>query len=302
MSTSIILLTTANGKQSRHLIPLILSNPTLKVRGLVHSPHSASQLKQDFHQHPNLSIQVGDLLNPNDLSAAMTGVTTVIHVGPPLSVHEPHIGILVIKEAEKAKVKHFIYSSVLHPIRSKLLNHDVKRQVEEYLIESKLNWTILQPTHFMQNSDPKEAVEKGFWPVPYNPDNEMGFIDLRDLAQVIKIILDHPMKHYHARYELCGENMSYTQYAALMSEISGKEVEIRKFDGAEIAKKASKGDADFEDRMNRMFFYYDRWGLVGNSNILEWLLGLGGKCRTLEGYIKDSLEGKCAPAASYYLL
>lgn len=53
-----------------------------------------------------------------------------------------------------------------------------------------------------------------------------------------------------------------------MSEISGKEVEIRKVDGTEIAKKASKGDTDFEDGMNRMFFYYDRWGLVGNSNTL----------------------------------
>lgn len=116
-------------------------------------------------------------------------------------MHEPHIGI-VIKEAEKAKVKHFIYSSVLHPVRSKLLNHDVKRQVEEYLIESKLNWTILQPTHFMQNSDPTEAIEKGFWPVPYNPDNEMGFIDLRDLTQVTEIILAHPEKHYRTRYEL----------------------------------------------------------------------------------------------------
>ena len=52
--------------------------------------------------------------------------------------------------------------------------------------------------------------------------------------------------------------------------------------------------------MNRMFFYYDRWGLVGNSNILEWLLG--GKARTLEGYIKDSLDGKCAPTGSSYLL
>ena len=89
----------------------------------------------------------------------------------------------------------------------------------------------------MQNSDPTEAIDKGFWRVPYNPDNEMGFIDLRDLAQVTKIILDHPEKHYRARYGLCGENMSYTQYAALMSAIGGKEVEIRKVDGAEIARR-----------------------------------------------------------------
>jgi uncharacterized protein YbjT (DUF2867 family) len=128
---------------------------------------------------------------------------------------------------------------VLHPIQSKLLSHDVKRQVEEYLIESSLNWTILQPTHFMQNSNPAEAVRSGFWPLTYNPDNEMGFIDLRDLAQVTKLVIDKPQKHYRARYELCGENLSYTKYAVLIAKVSGKAVEIRKVNGLEIAKKAS---------------------------------------------------------------
>jgi len=236
-------------------------------------------------------------MNVEDIARAMAGVSTVFHVGPPLSVHEPHIGILVIKAAEKAGVEHFIYSSVLHPIRSKLLNHDVKRQVEEYLIESSL---ILQLTHFMQNSNPVEAVKSGFWPLTYNPDNEMGFIDLRDLAQVIKLVIDNAQKHYRARYELCGENLSYTKYAELIAKVSGKAVEIRKVNGLKIAKRASRGDTDFEDRMNRMFFYHDRWGLVGNSNILEWLLRQ--KARTLEGYIKDSLDGKRAPTGSSYLL
>jgi uncharacterized protein YbjT (DUF2867 family) len=169
------------------------------------SEKSADQLKSDFNHPNNLETVVGDLLNVDDIAHAMTGVTTVFHVGPPLSVYEPHIGVLVIKAAAKAGVKHFIYSSVLHPIRSKLLNHDVKRQVEEYLLESSLDWTILRPTQFMQNSNPAEAVKSGFWPLTYNPDNEMGFIDLRDLAQVVAVVIENPPKHYRALYELCGE-------------------------------------------------------------------------------------------------
>ena len=196
---------------------------------------------------------------------------TVFHVGPPMSIHESHIGVMVIQAAEKAGVQHFIFSSVLHPIRSKLLNHDIKRQVEEYLIESSLNWTILQPTHFMQNTNPAEAVRTGTLRVAYNPDNEMGFIDLRDMAQITQNILENPQKHYRARYELCGENVSYTDYAKLISKVSGKMVQVNKGDGLALAKKISKGDRDFEDRFARMFYYYDRWGLVGNSNILGWL-------------------------------
>ena len=205
-----------------------------------------------------------------------------------MSIHEVYIGVNVIQAAEKAGVKHFIFSSVLHPLRSKLLNHDVKRQVEEYLIESPLNWTILQPTHFMQNTNPAQAVKTGELYVAYNPDNEMGFIDLRDLGQVTKSIIDSPEKHYRARYELCGENVSYTQYAKMISDVSGKQVRAVKSDGLALAKKVSNGDRDFEDRIARMFYYYDRWGLVGNSNILGWLLGKAP--RTLEEFIKDSLR------------
>ena len=290
MPKKIILITLANGKQCRHLIPFLLENPNLIVRAFVHSDKSAERIREDFDNSKNLDPFVGDLLQPNDVTRAMENVHTVFHVGPPMSIHEPYIGVTVIQAAEKAGVQHFIYSSVLHPIRSKLLNHDVKRQVEEYLIESSLNWTILQPTHFMQNTNPAEVVKTGTLPVAYNPDNEMGFIDLRDMAQITHNILENPQKHYRARYELCGENVSYTDYAKLIGKISGKTVRVNKGNGLSLAKKISHGDRDFEDRFARMFYYYDRWGLVGNSNILGWLLG--GTPRTLEGFIKDSLAGK----------
>ena len=107
MSKSVILLTTANGKQCRHLIPLLIANSSHTVRGFVHSEKSAEQLKSDFNHPQNLETHVGDLTN-EDIARAMAGVSAVFHVGPPLSVHESHIGILVIKAAEKAGVEHFI--------------------------------------------------------------------------------------------------------------------------------------------------------------------------------------------------
>lgn len=289
MSQQIILVTLANGKQCRHVIPLLLDLPNVLVRAFVHSQSSADNLKSDFNSD-KLETFIGDLMYPDNIQNAMKTVHTVFHVGPPMSIHEAHIGILVIQAAQRAGVRHFIYSSVLHPIRSKLLNHDVKRQVEEYLIESRLNWTILQPTHVMQNTNPAAAVKQGKLLVPYTLDNEMGFIDLRDMADVVIKILKSPEKHYRARYELCGENISYTKYAALITKVTGKKVVAEKTDGGVLAKRiGGNRDIDFEDRLNRMFIYYDRWGLVGNSNILEWLLGK--PIRTLEQYIKDSVEG-----------
>ena len=289
-SKQTILVTLANGKQGRTTLPVLLANPHLQVRAFVHSSSSAKQLKTQFNQTIDLEIFVGDLMLAEDLDRAMQGVHTVFHVSPPMTVHEPHIGISVIQAAERARVRHFILSSVLHPIRSKLLNHDVKRQIEEFLLESSLNWTILQPTHFLQNTNPAETAKTGVLNVPYNPQSEMGFLDLRDMAEVIARILSEPPKHYRARYELCGENLTYIQYAELIGNVAGRPVKAQKVDAAEVAKKVAGGDVDKQDRLHRMFFYYDRWGLVGNKNILEWLLGK--PCRTAEGYIKDFLQGK----------
>jgi len=287
--SKVILVTLANGKQGRSIVPALLNRPDTIVRAFVHSDSSEQKLKTDF-KSDNLETFVGDLMYPEDLAKAVQGVDSVFHIGPPMSIHEAHIGILVIQAAQNAGVKHFIYSSVLHPIRSKLLNHDVKRQVEEYLLESRLNWTILQPTHFLQNTKPVDISKSGKLPLPYNPENEMGFLDLRDMAEVVVKILENPEKHYRARYELCGENMSYIRYAELIAEVTGNKVTVERIDNAAIAKKVANGDVDFEDRFNRMFLYYDRWGLVGNSNILEWLLGK--PIRTVEQYIKDSMSGK----------
>ena len=293
MAKKIILITLANGKQCKNLLPFLFQDPDLVVRAFIHSESSAVRLREyvgKVGNPANLQVVIGDLLVPADIARAVEDVHTIFHVGPPMSVHEHHIGVLVIKAAEKAGVSHFIFSSVLHPIRSKLLNHDIKRQVEEYLIESSLNWTILQPTHFMQNTTPAEAADKGVLPVPYNPDNEMGFVDLRDLGAVTQQILREPEKHYRARYELCGENVSYTEYARLISKVSGKQVEVKLGSLLGVAKQFAGGDRDVADRFARMLFYYDRWGLVGNSNILQWLLGH--EPRTVEGYIADSLAGK----------
>ncbi len=61
------------------------------------------------------------------------------------------IGKLVIDEARKAGVKHFVYHSVLHPQTEKMNHHWQKMHVEEMIFESGLPFTILQPAPYMQN-------------------------------------------------------------------------------------------------------------------------------------------------------
>ena len=66
--------------------------------------------------------------------------------------YETQLGYTMVdaacRESQVGNLKHFVYSSVLHPRIRKLLNHDCKRYVEEYLVESGLNYTIVQPKSY----------------------------------------------------------------------------------------------------------------------------------------------------------
>ena len=45
--------------------------------------------------------------------------------------------------------RHFVMSSVLHAITTDLIQHEIKRDIEEHLLSSGLEFTILQPTNYM---------------------------------------------------------------------------------------------------------------------------------------------------------
>ena len=57
----------------------------------------------------------------------------------------------MVKAAVSAKLRKFVFSSVIHPLISKLSNHAAKHPVEEALYESGMEFTVLPPTMFMSN-------------------------------------------------------------------------------------------------------------------------------------------------------
>ena len=118
---------------------------------------------------------------------------------------EVEIGKMIIEDAKKAGVKHFVYHSVLHPQTEKMNHHWKKMRVEEILLESGLPFTIMQPAPCMQNllANWKNIFEDGILQVPYSVHAKFSFIDLEDLAEAAKIVLTEP-DHKNATYELAG--------------------------------------------------------------------------------------------------
>ena len=227
-------------------------------------------------------IIVGDLREKTAVRSAMKGIRAVYHICPNMSPDEAVIGKLMIEAAQEQGVEHFVYHSVLHPQTEKMNHHWQKLQVEEMLFEGGLPFTILQPAPYMQNllSGWKSIVDDGILHVPYSIDSKFSFVDLKDVAEVAKIVLTEP-QHTHAIYELAGTGpISHREVAEIFSQVLKREVRAENEEIGDWklrAERSSEGTQSKRDRylienLVRMFEYYDQWGLAGNPNVLRWLL------------------------------
>lgn len=272
-----ILVTCAAGKIAKVLLPVLIKQ-NFHIRAFVHSEQSGKQLQERLGTSANentLEIFVGDLENPLDVRKALTGVYIIFHIGPSMHPREDSIGKLIIDEAKSSSVSHFILSSVLHPIRTRLLNHRIKINIEEYLIESRLSYTILEPGHFMQNTPCQDIASRGVMNLMYSFDVLQGYLDLTDYAEVILKVLQDPQKHNRATYELLSDNRTGHEMAQIISKHSGKDIvcELISFEQNKDKIPFLKVANEYtEDAFARLLVYYNRWGLTGNNNILRFLL------------------------------
>jgi len=264
-----ILVTGAGGKTGRAIIKTL--SKTESVCAFVHGGEHVHALKSLGADN----VIVGDLQDESAIRSAMQGVRSVYHICPNMHSDETGIGRLVIAKAKKAGVEHLVYHSVLHPQTEKMNHHWAKLRVEEMIFESGIPFTVLQPAPYMQNlmANWDGIVEDGVLKVPYSVTSKFGFIDLEDLAEAARIVLTEP-SHKNAIYELVGTlPMSHTDAAEVFSRVLNRDVRAEKEEISEW-KLRVQGLSEYAlENLVRMFEYYDQWGLVGNINVLRWLLG-----------------------------
>ena len=265
-----ILITGAGGKTGRSLIKA-LSN----VESVVAFVHRAEQVPVAKSLGAQKVI-VGDLRDGSAIRSAVQGVRAVYHVCPNMSPDEVVIGKLVIEEAHNAGIEHFVYHSVLHPQTEQMTHHWQKLRVEEMIFESGLSFTILQPAPYMQNllAGWKSMVEDGVLRVPYSVEAKFSFVDFEDVAEIAKIVLTEP-GHFNAIYELAGTlPMSHEEVAEIIGNVVKRVVRAEQEETRDWSLRAEQsGMSGYAlENLIKMFEYYDQWGLVGNPNMLQWLL------------------------------
>jgi uncharacterized protein YbjT (DUF2867 family) len=270
----LILVTAAHGNQGKLLIPRLLT-AGVALRACVRSDDSAQTLRAAGVT----DVVVGDMSHPDVLAQAMDGVEKVYYVGPALHPHERDMGFAAIDAARTAGVQHFVFSSVLHAIITDLVQHEIKRDLEEYLISSGLEFTILQPANYMLDHRLKPAFAQGVFRLSWALDRYQSMVDVGDVTEVAAAVLAESDHHAGATYELVAPGR-YTAHdlAKVISAVAGREVIVEQIDSEVFLKAAFGVDSltqfPYQARVSRAISErYSSHDFIGNPNVLRWLLG-----------------------------
>src|SRR5260370_5491282 len=195
-----ILVTGAGGKTGKAVIKALVAGGA-QVRAFVRSlAQGAALIAMDVRE-----VIAGPMDDPHAWSRAVRGTDAIYHICPNVSPDEIVFAKALIAAATELGVPRVVYHSVLHPQIEAMPHHWSKLRVEEMLLASALDFTILQPTAYMQNSLAQWDLLKreGVYRVPYPIETRLSLVDLDDVAEAAATVLTNG-GHSAATYELVG--------------------------------------------------------------------------------------------------
>ncbi len=207
----------------------------------------------------------------------MAGVEKVYYVGPTLHPGEREMGLAAVDAARAAGVKHFVFSSVLHAITTDLIQHEIKRDIEEHLLSSGLEFTILQPSNYMLPHRLKPAFEQGIFRLSWSLEKRQSLVSLDDVTTVAAAVLADTGRHAGATYELVAPGR-YTAHdlGRIIAGVIGSNIAVEQISCDDFLT-ALYGNVEafpYQARLMRAISArYSSHDFIGNPNVLTWLLG-----------------------------
>ncbi len=178
----------------------LLSERGLRFRALIRK--SSSPEKIGRLSALGAEIARGDLKEPESLAAACRGVSTVISTvsstlsrqeGDSIESVDRQGQLNLIEAAEAAGAGHFVFIS-FRPIELEFPLQSAKREVEDRLRRSRMPYTILQPTCFMEvwlgpalGFDPASGTVRVYG----DGSHKVSWISFQDVARFAVAALDH---------------------------------------------------------------------------------------------------------------
>ncbi len=244
-AAKIVLVTGATGTQGG-AVARELVDRGYAVRGLTRNPDSESATALT-----ELGIEVvkGDFDDAASLAAAMEGVYGVFAVTNYWEHgfdREIAHGKQLVDAAEKAGVKHFVFTSVSGADTGTGLQHfDSKGEIEVYLVDSGLDYTIVRPVEFLDNLRySRDAIMSGRFVDPRDTGSSHQWIAASDIGFFVGEAFDYPDIWVGSAKGIAGVEMTLAEFVAALSEVTGDDVQHIQIDwddhetafGAEISE------------------------------------------------------------------
>jgi NADH dehydrogenase len=223
-----IVIAGGTGRLGTQLVQLLTARG-FKVRILTREPERARHLQSDL-----VEIMQGDVRDPGAVERAVTDAQTVIsaiHGFAGTGADNPRTVDLqgnsnLIKAAQAAGAEHFILMSIQgtapdHPMEL----FRMKYTAEQELRASKLAWTIIQPTAYMElwaQMVGEPLLKSGKTMVFGRGDNPINFVSVSDVARFVELAVIDPVLRGKV-VEVGGpQNVSMNQLAQTFQSVAGK--------------------------------------------------------------------------------
>jgi uncharacterized protein YbjT (DUF2867 family) len=239
----------------------LLSEMDFSVKAIVRT--TAEPVKTGKLKELGVHIVQGDLREKESMLQALQGVTTVItSVSSMPFSYQPGENdiqkvdvdgmINLIDAAKSTGVNHFIYTSFSGNLNLEFPLNNAKRKVENYLMKSGLNYTILRPGCFMEvwlTAAVGFDALNGKVNVCGTGENPVAYISYKDVAKFAVESITNPSAQ-NAVLELGGaENLSQLDAVKIFEKVLHKKIEV-----VHIPVEALRSQLDeAEDPMQKSF-------------------------------------------------
>jgi uncharacterized protein YbjT (DUF2867 family) len=217
-----MILITGAGGLSGPIIVREFARQGYPVRALVRNRAKAQALEG----LSGVELVEGDMLRPDTLTYALSGVDRVLLISSP-DQQMAETQCTFIDAAKKAGVRHIVkFSGLNSTFDSPFIFSRMHAEIERYLENSGVAWTHLRPSQFMQvylREVPGIVTKSAFF-LPLE-DAKLAPVDIEDIAKAACILL-HTQGHEGKSYDMTGpEALNMTEIAEQISLAIGKTVQ-----------------------------------------------------------------------------
>lgn len=179
-----------------------------------------------------LEIFEGDLSDRESLTQAMADQYGVYSVQPIIPDHveeELKQGEHIIETAEEQGVKYVVYSTAGGVNRDRTGPHfEALAQLENKIKASRLDFTIIKPSFFMDNFLRITKVSDGEIKIPefINPEVKFAMTSSIDIAKIASALFKDPKTYNHQDIEIASDELTLNEVVKTFATVTGKPTEI----------------------------------------------------------------------------